>query len=237
MDHRDVGGIEPARDDDTADARHVVACVERVPAPVEKNFRPGVEVHQRGIERYADISEIAVAIARGNVHGPAERDGEMREVAADTEPLFQTLHSGARRARMRVAEFEMIVDEIENRLHARPARFHVAELRPGETAELVDLAIPATPEIAQRLIRQFLHRHFAGLDIDFVHIAAVAYDRLGFEARYAGGRNQSRAAIAERICEFAQRDIRLGEDRVAMSKPTRISIDPSQAVSVGASRL
>ena len=85
----------------------------------------------------------------------------MREVAADAEPLFQTFRGATRRAGMRIAEFQMIVHEVENRLHARPAGFHGAELRPGETSELIDLAITTADEIAQHISGQFLHRHFA----------------------------------------------------------------------------
>ena len=44
---RDVGGIAPARHQDAADARRVVAGVERVPAAAEIDFEPGAEIHRR----------------------------------------------------------------------------------------------------------------------------------------------------------------------------------------------
>src|SRR5215831_8113859 len=39
----DVGGVAAARHDDAADARHVVAGVERVPAAAEIDLEPGAE--------------------------------------------------------------------------------------------------------------------------------------------------------------------------------------------------
>ncbi len=77
----------------------------------------------------------------------------MREVAADPEPLIETFGCCAGRTRMRITEFKMVVHEIEDRLHAGPARLHLTELVPGKAAELVDLAITAPGEITQRLVR------------------------------------------------------------------------------------
>jgi hypothetical protein len=67
----------------------VVARVYGVPTAIEKDFGPGAEIHGIGINRNADVAEIAGAITRGNVHAPAERYGEMREVAAYTNALMQ----------------------------------------------------------------------------------------------------------------------------------------------------
>ena len=56
--------------------------------PDEIDLEPGREIHRRVVRRHADVAEIAGAIARRDVHAAAERDREMREVAAHAAPLF-----------------------------------------------------------------------------------------------------------------------------------------------------
>src|ERR1700733_8575581 len=78
--HRGVRGVTTASHDNAADAGMVVTRVYRVPTAIEKDFGPGAEIHGIGINRNADVAEIAGAIPRGNVHAAGERYGEMREV-------------------------------------------------------------------------------------------------------------------------------------------------------------
>ena len=87
--------------------------VERVPFAVEEDLEPGGEIHRRRIGRHADVAEIAVHVARRNVHAAAERDGQMREVAADADPLLMRLRRGAGRARIAVAEGQAVVDIVD----------------------------------------------------------------------------------------------------------------------------
>src|SRR4249920_2211918 len=74
---RDVGRIAATRDEDTPDARDVVARVERVPATVQVRLEPRGEIHRAVRRRHPDVAQIARAIARGNVHAPAERYREV----------------------------------------------------------------------------------------------------------------------------------------------------------------
>src|SRR5665647_2832392 len=67
----DVGGITAARHDDAADPRMVVARIEGEPAAVEIDLEPGAEIHRRGIDGYADIAEIAGAVACRDIHAAA----------------------------------------------------------------------------------------------------------------------------------------------------------------------
>src|ERR1700692_2417842 len=55
----DVGGIAPARHQDAADTRLVVAGVQRVPAVAEIHFEPSAEIHRCRVRRHADVAEIA----------------------------------------------------------------------------------------------------------------------------------------------------------------------------------
>src|SRR6202034_895164 len=88
---RDVGRVAAARHQNAADARNVMARIERVPAIAEINLEPGGEIHRRLVRRDADVGEISGAIARRTVHAAAERDGEMGKVAADAAAFLVRL--------------------------------------------------------------------------------------------------------------------------------------------------
>jgi hypothetical protein len=61
--------------------------IEGEPMPAEIDFEPGAEIHRVGRRRDADIAEIARAVAGWNVHAPAQRYCEVREVAAHAGPV------------------------------------------------------------------------------------------------------------------------------------------------------
>ena len=111
--------------------------------PSRKGLKPGAEIHGIGINRNADVAKIAGAIPRGNVHAPAESYGEMREVAAYTNPFMHGIAGATGGARIRIAEADLRVHEIANRLHTLAAAQYHPEIRPGEISELVAVAIPA----------------------------------------------------------------------------------------------
>jgi hypothetical protein len=121
----------------------VVTRVYRVPTAIEKDFGPGAEIHGIGINRNADVAELAGAIPRGNVHAPAERYGEMREVAAYANAFVHGIARAAGGARIRITEADLRVHEIANRLHTLAAAQYHPEMRPGEISEFVAVAIPA----------------------------------------------------------------------------------------------
>jgi len=116
--------------------------IHGVSTPIEIDLKLGAEIHGIGINRNADVAEIAGAIPRGNVHAPAERYGEMREVAAYTNAFMQGIAGAAGGARIRITEADLRVHEIANRLHALAAAQHHPEIRPGEIREIVAIAIP-----------------------------------------------------------------------------------------------
>ena len=61
---RHVGSIAAAGDQDPADARIIVAGVECVPPPTQKDLDPGGKVLRRMRRRQADVADIAGTIAR-----------------------------------------------------------------------------------------------------------------------------------------------------------------------------
>src|SRR5260221_8527677 len=74
---RNIGSVTTPGDQDTADPRNVVAGVERVPAPADECLEPGAEIHRSRIRGHADISQIARAISRRDIHAPAKHDSEV----------------------------------------------------------------------------------------------------------------------------------------------------------------
>src|SRR5258708_6273688 len=119
---RHIGGIAALRYQDAADPRHVVARIEHVPASADIGLEPAGEVTHRPRQRGADVAEVPGAVARRNIHAAAEGDGEMGIVAAHAFSFivdFPGRHGGAG---VFIAERDVTMDEIANRLHPRPAR-------------------------------------------------------------------------------------------------------------------
>ena len=93
--------------------------------------------------------QISRAVARGDVHTAAQRDGQMCEVAAHPLPLLVGVPCGLGRPRVFVAEGDAIMHEVADRPHTRRAALHVAEQRPGGVRQPVGFAIPAAEQIDQ----------------------------------------------------------------------------------------
>src|SRR5437899_4871813 len=117
---RNVAGIAPLRDQDAPLPRLVVAGIEGVPAPADEGLEPAGEIAHRPRLWRADVAQIPGAISRGNVHATAERNGQMRIVAADALAFLVRLPRRPGGARMLVAEDDVAVNEIADRLHPGP---------------------------------------------------------------------------------------------------------------------
>ena len=63
----DVRGIAASRNQHTANARRVIACIERVPGSPDIRFKPTCEIHWCVGGRNADIAKIAGAITSRNI--------------------------------------------------------------------------------------------------------------------------------------------------------------------------
>src|SRR5271166_5917661 len=119
IDERDVRCVPADGDLDASDPRLVVARVERVPSPADVSLEPGAEVHRGGIGRHADIAEIAVHVARRNVHAPAKADRQMSEITADAGALGIGFERSPGRPCVLVSERNVAVDEVADRLQDR----------------------------------------------------------------------------------------------------------------------
>src|ERR1700744_4666755 len=151
-----VRSIAPLGDQDTADPRNVVACIECVPAAAEIRLEPAGEV-ARGIRWWhADITEIARAIPGRDVHAAAERNGQMRVVSANSSSLVEGIPRRHRRARVLVAKADVIVHEVADRLHPRPTRRGFPKQLPRGVGKPVSFAITAAEKIDDRVRWQIL---------------------------------------------------------------------------------
>jgi hypothetical protein len=113
-----------------------VARIHCVPTSVQEGLKPGAEIHGIGINRNADVAEIASAIPRGNVHAPAESYGEMREVAAYANAFVHGIASAPGGARIRITEADLCVHEIANGLHALAAAHIIPKFDQAKSASL-----------------------------------------------------------------------------------------------------
>src|SRR4029453_227479 len=201
-----VGGVAAASDQDAADAGHVVARVERVPASAEIGLEPAGEIHRAIGRRHADVAEIAGAIARRNVHAAAEGDSEVGVVAAHASALLVGLPRRLGGAGMLVAELNVVMDEIADRLDAPPTCGRVAEQAPGDLGQAVGLAVATAEEKDDRLVGQFLDRLLRRRGGHHVERAAVAHGAIAREADSARGRHEATAPVAEAIAVGRDRD-------------------------------
>ena len=117
-----------------------------MPTAAEIDFDPRRKIIGRIGRRQADIGQIPGAIARRDVQRAAKRDGKMRVVAAHTPALGVCFMGRSGGPGMLVAERDVILDEVADRLHPRPARRRVAEQAPSLVGETIGLAVPAAEQ-------------------------------------------------------------------------------------------
>ncbi len=150
---RHVGGVAAEGHQHAALAGGVVARIEHVPAPAEIDLHPGREIAGAEGRLQADVADVARAVAGGDVHGAAEGDGEMREIAADAAPFGIGPGGGAQVAGVLVVEPDVVVHEVHDGLHAVPAGLGVSEQAPRLVRQGVALAVAAGEQEAERVGR------------------------------------------------------------------------------------
>ena len=131
-----------------------MAGIEREPAAVEENLEPGAKIHRCWILGHADIPEITRAVAGGNIHAAAERHSEMGKVPADADALGMSFGRSAVAPGVMVAEFDMVMHVVANRLNALPAAIDAAEPRPSKVGKFLGIAVAASQQIHQCVVGQ-----------------------------------------------------------------------------------
>ena len=137
---------------DAAAARRVLRGVKGVPAPADKGFKPGVQIHR------LEPLQIAHHHARRNLQGAAQRDADMGKVAAHAGALGQRVQRvGAGRADA-VAVGQVVLDPCANFFNLRIARWRIAHQRQRLLLHHVRRAIAALQQVVQHVVGQFHHR-------------------------------------------------------------------------------
>ena len=77
----------------------------------------------------------------------------MCEVAAHALLLLVGFERRPRRPGMRIAEGQVIVHEVADRLHPGPSGFDPAEQVPGDLSEAVRFAVAAAEQKAEQVVR------------------------------------------------------------------------------------
>src|SRR5580658_3797341 len=80
----------------SSDSRHVVAWVKSVPASAEISLEPRREVTWPVGWKRPHVTKITGTVSRWNIHAPAERDGQVRVIAANAFALIECFPCGFR---------------------------------------------------------------------------------------------------------------------------------------------
>jgi hypothetical protein len=151
-------GCVPARShENSTETRVIVPCVKVDPPAVKKNLVPGAEISGTA-KRLTDIPDMAGDIACWNIHAASKCDGEVLEIAADASSLDEDIGGGFGRSRGVVVKGDLIMHPIADSYRAFPSGLGGSELAVGDSAELVDFAIPARQEKPQNLRGKILNR-------------------------------------------------------------------------------
>src|SRR3984893_12489835 len=129
-----------------------------MPVAIHVRLEPRGKIHGAIRRRHAHVAEVAGAIARGNVHAPAEGDGKMRVVSADASPLSERNPRRLRWASVRVAERDVMMHIVANGLNSLCATGRHREERPRQSREPVGLAVSTAEEKLKALLGEILHR-------------------------------------------------------------------------------
>jgi hypothetical protein len=130
------------------------ARIERVPPTAQIGLEPAGEIHWAIRRRHTYVPKIAGAISRWDFHAAAECDGEMRVVAAHPLAFIEHFPRGHRGARMFIAECNVSMHEIADRLDARPSGRRFLKEAPGGLGQTVGFVRSARFPTAAGSVRQ-----------------------------------------------------------------------------------
>src|SRR6202167_5293550 len=100
---------------------------------------------------------------------------------------------------MLVAERYVMLDEVADRLHPRPARRRIAEQAPRLVAETIGLAVPAAEQKQYDFRRQVPNLALHSAQFDRVRQARVANNGVRTEAEMPARCNEAVAPIAKAV--------------------------------------
>ncbi|WP_298604759.1 hypothetical protein, partial [uncultured Sphingorhabdus sp.] len=119
--------------------------------------------------------------------------------ATDADLLVGSFGCRARRARIPIAEHNMIVDEIANRFDPIPPWSCLAEQFPRAIEQFLGLAETAGQQEYQSVVREPLDRNLSGFWCRSVCLSAISDNRVAVDANSTGWGHQPGAPIAKGV--------------------------------------
>src|ERR1700733_6841935 len=133
-----IGCVAARSHQNSTEARVIVACVNVDPSAFKKNLIPGAEIPGTA-KRLTDVPDVAGDIAGGNIQAAGKSDGEVLEIAADTNSLYEDIRGSFGRSRGVVIKGDLVMHPIADSYRPFPSALGGSELIVGDSAELVDL--------------------------------------------------------------------------------------------------
>src|SRR5207249_1548040 len=96
--------------------------------------------------RKADVGHVTDTIARRDVQAAAERDRQVCEVTTNAVALYVCFGRGSGGAGVLVAEGDVVVHEVADGLHPRPAERRMSEEAPSLIGEAIGLTVAAAEQ-------------------------------------------------------------------------------------------
>ena len=138
---RGVGGVAAGADPHQAVQVRELGGVEDRPAAADEALEAGVEV------RRIELVGVAGEIARRDVQRPAQRDAEVREVAAHAGALRHGVEGRGHRVGGAAQVLDVVVDPVADRDDLLVRVLDRAEQVPGQPAEPIGLAVAAREQV------------------------------------------------------------------------------------------
>jgi hypothetical protein len=123
-------------------------------------------MHGRVRRRKADIGHITSTIARRDLQAAAESDRQMCVVATNTVALYVCFRRGSGGAGVLVAEGDVVVYEVADGLHPRPAERRMSEEAPSLIGQAIGLTVAAAEQEQQGFRRQVLDLLLQRVQVD-----------------------------------------------------------------------
>ena len=133
----------------------------------------------------------------------------MREIAAHSLARDQDVLRGADRGAGAVAERDLSVHPVADRLHTLPSRRNIAEELPRSRCELVGHAQPARQRERERVVRELRRGKFLRVRRDRVRLARELHQRRVPQGGLALGHRHPTTEVAEAVDVTAGRDERV----------------------------
>jgi hypothetical protein len=170
-----------------------------VPLPTQKDLDPGSKILRRMRRRKADVADVAGTIASWDVEASAKSKRQMSVVATHAALFLKRLGSRTRRARVLVAEGDMVVHVVADRLHAGPAQRRCSEEAPSHVGETIRLAVPASQKEEQGFCGEILDLNLLSTGIRRVPPAAIADDGFSLQGDPPGRGDDPVAPVPEAV--------------------------------------